>query len=83
MKKLSEMSLEELWKLFPITLTEPNPCWKGWYLEEERALRSVPSTTKGLSLRKNSGILKKGKGSRRFYFLVFCMRDSCAVMKFR
>lgn len=43
MKKLSEMTLEELWKLFPITLTEPNPCWKGWYLEEERALKTALS----------------------------------------
>ena len=25
-KKLSEMSLEELWKLFPVCLTEYQPC---------------------------------------------------------
>lgn len=30
-KKLSEMSLEELWKLFPIVLKEHNPHYKEWY----------------------------------------------------
>lgn len=40
-KKLSEMSLEELWQLFPIVLTEHQPCWKEWYLEEEALLKSV------------------------------------------
>ena len=32
-KKLTEMSLEELWQLFPIILTEHQECWKEWYLE--------------------------------------------------
>lgn len=36
-KQLSEMTLDELWQLFPIVLVEHNPAWKGWY-EEERAL---------------------------------------------
>ena len=40
-KKLSEMSLEELWQLFPIFLTEYQDCWKEWYLEEERMLKSA------------------------------------------
>lgn len=29
-KKLSEMSLEELWELFPIYLTEHQDCWSSW-----------------------------------------------------
>ena len=40
-KKLSEMSLEELWQLFPIFLTEHKDCWKEWYFEEERLLRNA------------------------------------------
>lgn len=36
-KKLQEMSLEELWALFPIQLTAHRDCWAGWY-EEEKAL---------------------------------------------
>ena len=40
-KKLSEMSLEELWQLFPIFLTEHRGCWKEWYFEEENFLKKV------------------------------------------
>ena len=38
-KKLSEMSLEELWQLFPIFLTEHQTCWKEWYFEEAAFLK--------------------------------------------
>lgn len=38
-KKLSEMSLEELWQLFPIFLTEHKVCWKDWYVKEESFLK--------------------------------------------
>ncbi|MDE7436827.1 MAG: GrpB family protein [Lachnospiraceae bacterium] len=37
-KKLSEMSLEELWDLFPIYLSEHQECWRQWYREEEALL---------------------------------------------
>lgn len=40
-KKLSEMSLEELWQLFPIYLTEHQLCWKKWYSEEELFLKKT------------------------------------------
>ncbi|MCM1122318.1 MAG: GrpB family protein [Eubacterium sp.] len=40
-KKLSDMSFEELWQLFPIILTEHKPCWKEWYAEEAAMLRKV------------------------------------------
>ena len=39
-KKLSEMSLKELWKLFPIYLTEYQPYWKEWYTDEENFLKN-------------------------------------------
>lgn len=38
-KTLSEMSLEELWQLFPILLKEHDVHWAQWYAEEERLLR--------------------------------------------
>lgn len=41
-KKLSEMSLEELWQLFPIFLTGHQDCWKEWYFEEECLLKKIP-----------------------------------------
>ena len=40
-KELSEMTLEELWQLFPIVLTEHQDCWKEWYLEEAQLLRRL------------------------------------------
>ncbi len=35
---LSEMTLEELWQMFPIELTEHNPAWASWYQDEKTAL---------------------------------------------
>ena len=40
-KKLSEMTLEELWQLFPIILREHNPCWAEWYREEREVLSAM------------------------------------------
>ena len=40
-KKLSEMSLEELWQLFPIILTEHQEHWKEWYFEEKSLLENA------------------------------------------
>lgn len=37
-KKLSEMTLEELWELFPITLVEHKEYWKDYYCEMEEYL---------------------------------------------
>lgn len=39
-KKLSEMTFEELWKLFPIFLTEHKNCWRDYYREMEERIRS-------------------------------------------
>lgn len=38
-KELVEMSLEELWELFPISLVAPNPEWKLYYNEIEMFLK--------------------------------------------
>lgn len=40
-KSLSEMSLEELWQLFPIFLTEPKPYWADRYAAEENRLKCL------------------------------------------
>ena len=39
-KPLSEMTLEELWQLFPIQLTEHKEYWEDWYREEQAFLSS-------------------------------------------
>ena len=41
MKKLSDMTLEELWELFPIFLTEHDRRWAQWYDEEINILGDV------------------------------------------
>lgn len=40
-KELSEMTLEELWRLFPIFLVKPQSHWKAWFEEESRILRAI------------------------------------------
>ena len=40
-KKLSEMSLKELWELFPIFLTEHKRCWHDWFDEESERLETI------------------------------------------
>ncbi|MBP3360827.1 MAG: GrpB family protein [Clostridia bacterium] len=39
-KKISDMTLEELWELFPIFLVEHKNSWKDYYLEMEERIRS-------------------------------------------
>ena len=48
-KKLSEMTLEELWQLFPIYLTEHQPYWKEWYSKEESLLRNALTSKERIS----------------------------------
>lgn len=40
-KKLQELSLEELWQLFPIELSTHDPRWKEWADEETTSLHSL------------------------------------------
>ncbi len=40
-KKLSEMSLEELWQLFPIFLENHKKYWVDWYNEEVKNLKNI------------------------------------------
>ena len=40
-KALSDMTLEELWELFPIILTEHKERWGTWYAEEQKRLAGI------------------------------------------
>ena len=42
-KPLTDMSLEELWELFPIELVEHQDCWVDWYREEASVLDGILS----------------------------------------
>ena len=41
MKRLEDLTLEELWQLFPIILTAPNPEWSDWAIQEISYLQTV------------------------------------------
>ncbi|MBM9832361.1 GrpB family protein, partial [Enterococcus faecalis] len=40
-KPLEEMTLEELWQLFPIFLVEPKSEWQDWYADEKSELEKL------------------------------------------
>lgn len=40
-KKLCEMTLEELWELFPIVLAEHNDCWEEYFEEASADLKRI------------------------------------------
>ena len=40
-KALSDMTLKELWELFPIVLTEHREIWDTWYAEEQTRLSGI------------------------------------------
>ena len=52
-KELSEMSLEELWELFPVSLVPHNDKWKEYYKEIEATLTAL---LKGYSVERISHI---------------------------
>ena len=39
----SGMSLDELWQMFPVFLTEHRPVWAQWYQEEGKRLLDILS----------------------------------------
>ena len=42
-KELKDMTLEELWELFPVFLVEPNKAWEENYREEEKRIKDILS----------------------------------------
>ena len=39
-KSLSEMTLNELWELFPVILSEHKTYWSDWYVQEKRRIET-------------------------------------------
>lgn len=48
-KELTELSLDELWQLFPIILIAHQDCWAEWYKEEADLLKEQLSYAKRIS----------------------------------
>ena len=45
-KKFEQMSLKELWQLFPIFLVKHNKEWTKWYEEERKSILSAGTDPK-------------------------------------
>lgn len=67
-KELSEMTLEELWELFPIILKEHNTDYKDWYeIEKQRLLNCIDK--KNILL--HNGWLLMSSGNKPFMKMSF------------
>jgi len=53
-KELSEMTLEELWELFPIFLIEPDEKWVGYYDEIATFLQKALNDYSVIRMRKQA-----------------------------
>lgn len=49
-KSLSEMTLQELWQIFPIFLIEHQECWEDWFMEEAAFLHKILTDEKNLRI---------------------------------
>ncbi|MDD4508236.1 MAG: hypothetical protein PHN26_04795 [Eubacteriaceae bacterium] len=52
-RELSQMSIEELWQLFPIVLTGHQSYWEQWYLDEEAVLKNMMKSKQSLPKKSN------------------------------
>ncbi|KNY25853.1 protein of unknown function UPF0157 [Pseudobacteroides cellulosolvens ATCC 35603 = DSM 2933] len=79
-KALNEMSLEELWQLFPIVLKEHNPAYKQWHIDEKDQIENAvgknvvkrinhigSSSVKGLMSKPIIDILMEVSAEKVFY----------------
>lgn len=78
-KKLSEMTLEELWQLFPIVLTEPNPAWQKWYLEEKEHLLEALSENAVFSVNHIGSTAIKGIWAKPIVDILLEMNDGFCI----
>jgi len=49
-KELSDMSMEELWELFPVILEEHTTEWDDWYQEEQMLLAHILNDIPGIQI---------------------------------
>ncbi len=78
-KKLSEMTLEELWQLFPIILTKPNPTWEEWFLEERDFLLSKLSNDIVFSINHIGSTAIKGIWAKPIIDILLEIRDGFEI----
>ena len=80
-KELSEMSLEELWQLFPIQLSEPQPHWINWYEEEAHYLKKLLSLSEELRISHIGSTAISGIWAKPIIDLLIEVADDVALVQ--
>ncbi len=78
-KSLSEMSLEELWELFPIYLTEHQECWARWYEEERDTLKDILPVTPELRIHHIGSTAIRGIWAKPIIDILIEVPDAAAL----
>lgn len=78
-KNLSEMSLEELWELFPIYLTEHQDCWANWYEEEKSIIQNILSAEFDLRINHIGSTAIRGIWAKPIIDILIEVQDDSAL----
>jgi len=82
-KSLSEMTLEELWELFPIFLTEHNKEWESWYLEEEKRIKSFLPEVEKLKINHIGSTAIDGICAKPIIDILLEIPAACSMKEFK
>lgn len=82
-KKLSEMSNEELWQLFPIILSEHHAEWSAWYREEESLLREAFKALPVKRINHVGSTAVEGLVAKPIVDIIFEKDPECGIEVFR
>ncbi|MDO5433790.1 GrpB family protein [Eubacterium sp.] len=76
---LSELSLEELWALFPIILKEHNPDYKAWYEEEKQQIISKVKPENLIRISHIGSTAVKGLTAKPIVDILLEINGACGV----
>lgn len=80
-KELSEMTMKELWELFPIIMKQHNPQYSQWYLDEKSNILSCldPNDIKRISHIGSSAV--KGLIAKPTIDILLELDENCDILK--
>lgn len=82
-KELSEMTLEELWELFPIILKEHNPDYHYWYQEEEENIRKTLNPADIIRINHIGSTSVESLIAKPTVDILLEIRDSCNLIRIK
>lgn len=80
-KELSEMTLEELWELFPIILKEHNSEYGQWYLDEKSNILSRLNTNDIKRINHIGSSAIKGLIAKPTIDILLELDNNCDILK--